>query len=189
MERPSIIPVAASVEWQSKAVTTRASAPPLRYIPHDEWKLVCTLSASEAIRVISLFSLGGRTYWGLQDDPPSPEAILRASFFPSDWTTSDEVQVNFGYSRRTTVTDRALKLDPRVAVEVTAPSAVHTGVPFELARLPGHEIVLSGLALAASDTETRRSHRWVVRPDVIGRLPPAFSGLADGAQSGVLAGI
>jgi hypothetical protein len=167
-------------------VTTRSSARPLHYLRHEEWRLVCTLVAPVAIRVVSMFRLDGRTYWGLQDDPASPEATLDVAFFPSDWTSSDEVQVNFGYSRRAVVTDRSLKLDPRDVVGVAVPATVRTGVPFEIARLPRHGMTLSALALAASDTETRRSHRWVIRPDVIRSLPAAFATLGEGRQSGVL---
>jgi len=52
---------------------------------------------------------------------------LRADFFPYDWASSDDVQINFGL-QRIAVSDAALKSDPRGLVNVTVvPQAAETG--------------------------------------------------------------
>ena len=114
------VPIHVSAEWLSKTVTTD----PPRYTPHDEWTLMLKIGAEVPLRVAVFLSQGARTSWGLHPDDPATEVDVPASFFPYDWTRSDDVQISFGW-QRTAITDPELKTDPRGSVDVVAPQAAH----------------------------------------------------------------
>lgn len=175
------VPLRLASDWRSKTVTTD----PPRYTPHQEWSVALTLAASTPIRVAVFLDDGREIAWGLSADPSSTEPELRASFFPYDWSQSDDVQVNFGWQRRT-VTDAALKNDPREIVRLTSPDAATTGTVVCLAELPSHGIALSAMAIAETDTERRREGRWRLKPELAAALPEHLRPLASGHQSGVI---
>jgi hypothetical protein len=174
------LPVRVSVDWLSKTVTTD----PPRYTPHSEWRLVLTLAASTPIQAAVFIRHGRDTAWGLRPGPASAEVELRADFFPYDWARSDDVQVNFGWQRMT-VTDPALKRDPREGVVVLAPRTVETGETFAVAEVSAHGIILEALPIAEVDTERRRQDRWRIKPEFSATLPEPLLPLTSGSQSGV----
>jgi hypothetical protein len=175
------MPVAVSVEWRSKRVTTD----PPRYAEHLEWEAAIALRAPGPMRVAALLTHGNETHWGLQSDEPAAELELSAKFFPWRWRTSEAVQVSFE-GRRTRVTDAALKQDARAVALVTAPASARTGEITSVLQLPAHAITLSFIAFAEGDTETRRLHRWRVKPAVMAQLAERLAPLASGYQSGTL---
>jgi hypothetical protein len=76
-------------------------------------------------------------------------------FVPDDWTTSDAVHVRFHWEY-TTVTDPALKENPRSVVNVVLPSMGRTGDVISVAELPAHDISLGILALVPGDIPPAR---------------------------------
>lgn len=177
------MPLAVSVEWRSKAVTTD----PPRTTQHLEWHAALTLRAAEPMRVAALVEHGGETQWALGTREPTHELELSVHFVPWRWRTSDAVQVNFE-GRRIRVDDRALKQDARDVATITAPESARTGEVTSVLHLPGHAIVLSFIAFAEDDTESRRLGRWRVRPEVAAQLAERFVPLASGYQTGTLVG-
>lgn len=61
------VPIAVSVEWLSKTVTTD----PPKLTPHEEWRLSITLVAQVAIRAAVMLYIGGEVSWGLWHEEPS----------------------------------------------------------------------------------------------------------------------
>ncbi len=175
------LPLCLSSEWRNKVVTTR----PPEYVEHLEWALVVTLSCVSQLRVVTLLRSGNELRWRAVADPASTAVELRLSFFPSDWQRSDEVEVNFGYER-ISLSDEALKRDPRRVLLLTAPASARTGGFVALAELASHDLSLSALALAEADTQRRRMQRWRVRPRLAEALPEQLLPLASGAQGGVI---
>jgi len=175
------LPLCLSSEWRNKVVTTR----PPEYVEHLEWALVVTLSCVSQLRVVTLLRSGNELRWRAVADPASTAVELRLSFFPSDWQRSDEVEVNFGYER-ISLSDEALKRDPRRVLLLTAPASARTGAVLALAELASHDLSLSALALAEADTQRRRMQRWRVRPRLAEALPEQLLPLASGAQGGVI---
>jgi hypothetical protein len=174
------VPLRVSVDWLSKTVTTD----PPRYTPHTEWSLALPLAASAPIHVAVFLRRGRDTAWGLRPGPASAEVELRADFFPHDWTRSDDVQINFGW-QRITVTDAALKSDPRGRVVVTTPQAAETGEVFAVAEVPAHGIILEALVIVEDDTDHRRQDRWRITPEFSDSLTEELLPLTSGRQSGV----
>lgn len=84
-----------------------------------------------------------------------------------------------------TVTDSALKCDPRENVVVLAPPMVETGETFAAAEVSAHGIILEALPIAEVDTERRRQDRWRIRPEFSEILPEPLLPLTSGRQSGV----
>jgi len=177
------IPVAVSVEWHSKAVTTD----PPRYDEHLEWEVRFTLTAPQPLRVAALVTRGGETQWALGAQEPAREVELTAKFRPWRWRTSDAVHVNFE-GRRTRVDDRALKQDARNVAVVTAPQQAPTCEVVPVLDVPAHGIALAFIAFAERDTEVRRLGRWRVNPAVTSQLAEHLAPLASGYQTGTLVG-
>lgn len=175
------VPLEVSADWLPKTVTTE----PPRYIPHTEWKLALKLKAARPVRAAVFLTRGRETAWGLRPHEAATEIELSASFFPYDWASSDEVQVNFEW-KLAAVTDPALKSDPRDVVKVTVPTTSETGEVFQVAELPGHAITLAALAIVDRDTETRRLDRWRITPELATNLPEHLVPLTSGRQSGVI---
>jgi hypothetical protein len=172
------VPLRITTEWRSKIVTSDLP----RYIPHTEWSLELVLASRVPLRVAIFLSVGQYTEWGLLSDAASQEMELGVSFFPSDWRRSDDVQVNFA-GRRAQVTDSALKSDPRDVVKVTAPETAETGEVFDVAELPADAISLMAVEVANVDTESRRHHRWRIKPRLAASLPEPLVPLTSGRQS------
>jgi hypothetical protein len=170
-----------SAGWSSKTVTTD----PPGYVPHEEWRLTVQLTAESSFRVAHILTCEQRLSWGLSRKLPATRFTLEVHFFPHAWKTSDDVQINFG-GRRGTVTDRALKEDPRGIVAVTLPEAAETGCLIPVFEVPEHGISVVVLGIAGRDTEERRNERWRVRPHLASRLPVGLEPLASGYQSGVI---
>jgi hypothetical protein len=170
-----------SAEWSSKTVTTD----PPRYIPHEEWCLTVQLAAESSFRVAHILRCEQQLSWGLSPKVPATRFTLAVNFFPHAWKTSDGVQINFGW-RRVTVTDPALKEDPRTSVAVTLPATAETGSLVPVCEVPEHGISVVVLGIASQDTEERRNDRWRVRPDLASHLPAGLEPLATGHQSGVI---
>jgi hypothetical protein len=177
----SRVPLDLSVEWLPKTVTTE----PPKYIAHTEWTLALRVMAATPVRAAVFLTRGPDTEWGLRPDEAATEIVLPASFFPHDWSSSDEVQVNFGW-RMATVTDPALKSDPREVVKVTAPTTAETGEVFQVAELPPHAITLAAIAIVDRDIERRRLDRWRIKPELASKLPEQLAPLTSGHQSGVV---
>jgi hypothetical protein len=174
------LPLDLSAAWQSKTVTTD----PPRLTPHDEWALTVRLAAKSPFRVAVMLDLPSRVHWGLRPDEPSEVAEIRLNFFPHGWSTSDRVQINFGW-QRVTVTDPELKADPRPHADVTLPANAKTGEVIPICEVRKHGITLAVLALAQQDTEARRQDRWRLHPQLAEALPSDLAVLATGRQHGV----
>jgi hypothetical protein len=173
------VPIHASAEWREKVVTTD----PPRYVPHSEWSIDVGLAAAAPVRLAVVVQGPGFLRWGLRPEEPSSALNLRASFFPHDWSASDDVQINLSW-QRVTVTDPDLKADPRPFVGVTLPSEAFTGDLTPIAIVEKHGLELSWIAFAEGDTERRRHDRWRVRPDLTAALPEPLRGLTSGHQTG-----
>lgn len=156
---------------------------PPRLTPHEEWRLVVSLAAEVPFRVAVLMYLPSHIQWGLRPEDGSEIVEVPLDFFPHDCSTSDQVQVNFGW-QRITVTDPEVKADPRPHATVVLPATATTGrcIPVGLRR---HAITLALLAIAHSDTQARRRDRWRLRPELAGALSPELRALASGRQSGI----
>jgi hypothetical protein len=176
------VPCALSVQWRSKIVTTD----PPRYTPHTEWSLCVDLAAAAPIRVAVFISDRAQTSWGVQATEPSTETSLTAHFFPASWKDSDEVFITLGWQRMT-VTDAALKQDPRQVVTLLAPTRIETGQTFKVAELQAHGVLLAALTVAEEDTERRRQDRWRIKPELAASLPPPAVPLTSGKQTGIIA--
>jgi hypothetical protein len=177
------VAMSVSTEWMSKTVTTD----PPRLTPHDEWRLVVRLQGAAAFRLAALVCSPERTSWGLKPGHGTIESEEAVHFFPHSWSTSNAVQVNFGW-RRLAVVDHDLKSDPRPHVTVVAPEAASTGEVIRVCEVPRHGITVAALALSVQDTENRRLERWRVRPALADVLPEGLDALASGHQSGIVDG-
>lgn len=175
------LPLAIETEWRSKTVTTD----PPRYTPHLEWAVGFKLTAADPVRAVVFIEEAGEVAWGLVAGEPSPTLLVEVKFFPYDWAKSDDVQVNFEWQRRS-VTDRALKEDPRAVVKVVAPTEATIGAVVPVIELPPHSLTLSLLAVAEDDTENRREGRWRLKPALADALPAFGDALASGHQTGVI---
>jgi hypothetical protein len=175
------VPVDLSAEWIPKTVTTD----PPRLTPHQEWRLLVRVAAPTPIRVAVLMCLPTEAQWGLRPEAASELIEISLDFFPHDWSTSDRVQINFGW-RRITVTDPDLKADPRRFADVVLPDEATTGQMIPVCEISSHAIEVGLVALAQQDTEARRLDRWRLRPQLLDALPPNLAMLADGRQSGVV---
>lgn len=174
-------PLEISTEWTSKTVTTD----PPRLIPHEEWRLVLHLRSETPFRLVSLLRSARELDWGLRTASPTTAIDQLVHFFPYDWSKSDRVQVAFA-GRRFSVSDEALKADPRSQVLVVAPATAVTGEVIPMCEVPRHRVGVAALALAVEDTENRREHRWRVRPRLADELPDGLEQLASGHQTGVV---
>lgn len=121
--------------------------------------------------------------WGLRPDGPSSSVAVSLDFFPFDWATSDDVQLNFGW-QRVGVTDADLKEDPPAATELILPKHGTTGQVIPVAALRKHDIQMALFPLAQEDVESRRQDRWRLRPGLVESLPPGLAPLASGPQNG-----
>jgi hypothetical protein len=173
------ITLSLSTEWMGKTVTTD----PPRLTPHEEWRLAVRLRAEWPFRLAVLVCSPSVASWGLKPGHGAVETEDAVHFFPHGWSTSDAVQVNFGW-RRIAVVDRDLKADPRPHVRVIAPEMAATGEVVPVCEVSRHGIVVSAMALALQDTENQRGHRWRVRPKLASAIPDGLDVLASGRQSG-----
>lgn len=176
------VPVDLSATWIPKTVTTD----PPRLTPHEEWRLLVRVAAPTPIRVAVLMCLPTEVQWGHRPEAASELIEIPLDFFPHDWSTSDRVQINFGW-RRITVMDPALKADPRRFADVVLPDTATTGQLIPVCRISQHAIEVALVALAQQDTQARRLDRWRVRPDLVDALPADLAVLTSGRQSGSLA--
>jgi hypothetical protein len=174
------VPLALSVGWLSKTVTTD----PPRYPEHQEWSLEVKLTASRPLHIAVFLDEGFACAWGLRPGPASTDVSVTAIFLPDSWAVSDEVEVIFGW-QRLIVSDGLLKRDPRDLVRVVAPSVAVTGELVDIAEIDAHGIRFAILALADSDTERRRRDRWRIKPRFVASLPARVVALASGRQSGI----
>jgi hypothetical protein len=117
------LPLAVSTEWLSKTVTTD----PPRLTPHEEWRLAIRLAASVEFRVAVVLYSPAKGRWGLRPEHPASDAEIMLHFFPHSWSSSDLVQINWGW-QRITVTDPEMKLDPRAYATLLEPESA-CGVP------------------------------------------------------------
>jgi hypothetical protein len=175
------VPVNFSAVWLSKTVVTD----PPRYVPHEEWWISVRLEADTQFRVAVLMHLLGGVSWGLRPEPASGHAEVPVHFFPHAWSTSERVQINVGW-RRITVADSALKEDPQANVTMVLPDAATTGRAIPVCELQRHAITVALLAIAEQDTQSRRRHRWRVRPELAKSLPVELVPLTSRRQSGLL---
>jgi hypothetical protein len=173
------VPVALSGEWISKTVTTD----PPRYTPHLEWRYLVSLHAPTPVRAVVLMRQGGALLWGLVAAKPDAVVRLGIAFFAHDWTSSDAVQVSFGW-QRATVVDAALKADPRSVVSAALPSQETTGNEIPVLELPSHDLHLATLVVVEADTERRRLDRWRIKSDFAEALAPDLAELTSGHQHG-----
>lgn len=174
------VPVDLSSTWIPKTVTTD----PPRLTPHDEWRLLVRVAVSIPVRVAVLMRLPTEVQWGLRPEAASELIEIPLDFFPHDWSTSDRIQINFGW-RRITVTDPDLKADPRRFTDVVLPDTATTGQVIPVCQISRHAIEVALVALARQDTEARRLDRWRLRPKLVDALSPDLAVLASGGQSGV----
>lgn len=166
------LPFDLRAEWTSHRYTTD----PPRYVPFDVWSLRFSVQCDPTLRFVTLFSAGPALGWHNVADREGREFTVR--FAPRNWLNSDDLFMQFGY-HQTWVTDRALKEDPRQHVELGAGQGF-TGEIVTLASLPRFDIRFEIIGFARRDTETRRNHRWRVKPrhedDLPERLRPLTSG-------------
>jgi hypothetical protein len=127
-----------------------------------------------------------RLEWGLSRDPASAHAEASLHFFPFNWSSSDEVQVSFGY-RRVNVTDAKLKEDPRPELVHLLPVTASTGQIIPIGEIPRHELKIAVLPIAEQDIEPRGMDRWRLRPELADSVVPELRQLADGHQTGASA--
>ncbi len=157
---------------------------PPRLTPHEEWRLVVSLAAEAPFRVAVLMYLPSHIQWGLRREDASELVEVPLDFFPHDCSTSDQVQINFGWSRMT-VTDPEVKAAPRPHTSVVLPVAATTGRVIPVCEVRRHAITLAVFAIAHPDTQARRHGRWRLRPRLVGGLPAELRALASGRQSGI----
>jgi len=174
-------PVELSAEWVPKTV---AIDPP-RLTKHLEWGLRVDLATQVPVRRVGLMYLRGALSWSLWRSDPTEQWSESVGFVPWNWATSDGVGVLYAGFRRW-VADRELKEDPRPLVSVTLPPLAATGEIIPLCEIPRYDIVLAVLALAESDTQRRRHHRWRLRPALAECVPTEFAVLAEGHQTGLV---
>ena len=175
------VPVDLSATWIPKTVTTD----PPRLTPHEEWRLLVRVAASTLFRVAVVMCLPTEVHWGLRPEAASERIEIPLDFFPHDWSTSDRVQINFGW-RRITVTDPNLKADPRRFADILLPDTATTGQMIPVCQISQHAVGVALVALAQEDTEARRLDRWRVRPDLTNALPSGLAALTSGRQSGTV---
>jgi hypothetical protein len=173
------LPLAVSTDWLSKTVTNN----PPRLTPHTEWRLAIRLAASVEFRFAVVLYSPAKMRWGLRPEPPARDAEVMLHFFPHSWSSSDLVQINWGW-QRVTVTDPEMKRDPRAYATVLSPEDAVTGKIVSVCAVERHGLTAAVLALAREDTEARRSDRWRVRPERVSHLPQSLVAMSSGRQSG-----
>lgn len=170
------LPVELSAEWMLKSLMTD----PPRLMPHEEWRLSIRLAADAPLRVAVL---PYEVSWGLWHEHPNELLVLPLQFFSYDWPTTNEMQLRFGW-RRVRMTDRELKTNPRAPPTLLLPESTMTGEVIPVCEVTGHDITGAVFAAAERDTETRRRHRWHVRPELMEALTPELGSFAGGEQIG-----
>lgn len=110
---------------------------------------------------------------------------VEITFFPRDWTETDEVDIRFGRGR--TVVSKELKEDAPSAVELSYPSQVLTGETIDVGKVFGEPSAdLSVLLLDTSDTEDTRLSKWRLTKSLRATTPEDLNFLTTGYQSGVV---
>lgn len=168
-----------SAEWISTTVTTD----PPRLTPHDEWSLVVRVETAAPVRAVVLLYADGEMSWGLSASGAQEQLDIPLKFHPSNWRTSDEVGLHFGW-RRLSVVDPGLKIDPRGQSNSITETDAATGQIIPVCELRNHPVTAALFVLAGDDTEQRRNDRWRVRPELTESLPTELSVLTTGQQSG-----
>jgi hypothetical protein len=171
--------MALAASWASRTVTTD----PPRYTPHLEWSLEVALSSTQEFRTVAFVQHGEEYWWGLRTAGAGTQAELSIKFFPHNWQSSDDVQVNVE-GHRFTVDDPLLKADPRKVVSVIIPAEANIGELIRIADLREHDLSFLILAIAGADTEARRLNRWRMLPRLASGLPEPIRGLGSGRQTG-----
>ena len=163
-----------TAEWSRRGYTTD----PPRYVPFDIWSLKFTVECDPAVRFVTLFSVGPALGWHNVADREGREFSVR--FAPRNSLHSDDLFMQFGY-HQTWVTDRSFKEDPRPHVELGAGQGV-TGKVVTLGSIPRFDVRFEIIGFARGDTETRRNHRWRVKPQHEDSLPERLRALTSGRQ-------
>jgi hypothetical protein len=140
--------MAVAASWASRTVTTD----PPRYTPHLEWSLEVALSSTQEFRIAVFVQHGEEYWWGLRADGAGTQAELSIKFFPHNWQSSDDFQVDLE-GQRFTVHDPLLKADPRKVVSVIIPAEVSIGELIPVADLREHDLSLLILAIARATSK------------------------------------
>ena len=145
--------VVLSAEWTSRTVSIDMPG----HEPHLEWSLQIRVVPEIPARSVAWMRQprGGVSWGGPLEREAHAVVELPITFVPDDWATSDAVEVRLGWEY-TTLTDRALKEDPRSVVRVTVSSKARTGDVVSVAELPDHGFSFGLLVLVEADIQRTR---------------------------------